>query len=83
MYCGTKALADDIQAGSIKVVFMLYIPDPENEKDIRQRFGMVNYLSPFIQHKAQVMKEGIAWTCKIGIEAIRDSRKCPVEHPVL
>ena len=83
MYCGTKSLADDIQAGSIKVDFILYIPDPENEKDIRHLFGMINYLSPFIQNKTQVMKEGIAWTCNIGVEAMRDSRKCAVEHLVL
>ena len=82
VYCGTRGSADDIQAGSIKVDFMLYIPDPENEKDIRHLFGLISYLSPFIQNKTQVMKERIAWTCNIGVETMRDSRECPVDHLV-
>ena len=34
VYCGTKLLADGIQADSSKVEAILKIPDPENKKNI-------------------------------------------------
>ena len=54
VYHGTKLSDQGIQADEEKVKAIKAMPEPEDKKGVQRFLGMINYLSPFILHKASL-----------------------------
>ena len=68
IYHGTRFSAKGIRADKAKIRAIEKMPEPQDRKGIQRLLGMINFLSPFIPHKAtlteplrQLVKEGVPW----------------------